>query len=70
MFNTQSSNHQVLALVLRVTNSPDVVLLVRMRLAAHPPSLVKALGVKHYSVRLACVRHAASVRPEPGSNSP
>ena len=23
----------------------------------------------HYSVRLACVRHAASVRPEPGSNS-
>ena len=22
-----------------------------------------------YSVRLACVRHAASVRPEPGSNS-
>ena len=22
------------------------------------------------SVRLACVRHAASVRPEPGSNSP
>ena len=23
----------------------------------------------HHSVRLACVRHAASVRPEPGSNS-
>ena len=23
-----------------------------------------------FSVRLACVRHAASVRPEPGSNSP
>ena len=23
----------------------------------------------HYPVRLACVRHAASVRPEPGSNS-
>jgi hypothetical protein len=22
------------------------------------------------SVRLACVKHAASVRPEPGSNSP
>jgi hypothetical protein len=25
---------------------------------------------KHESVRLACVKHAASVRPEPGSNSP
>ena len=24
----------------------------------------------NFSVRLACVRHAASVRPEPGSNSP
>src|SRR5699024_11014322 len=23
-----------------------------------------------FSVRLACVKHAASVRPEPGSNSP
>ncbi len=23
-----------------------------------------------HSVRLACVKHAASVRPEPGSNSP
>ena len=44
-------------------------------------SVVKAslspLGVLHwdsqcwtFSVRLACVRHAASVRPEPGSNSP
>ena len=28
------------------------------------------LGVEYFSVRLACVRHAASVRPEPGSNSP
>ena len=26
--------------------------------------------LQHISVRLACVRHAASVRPEPGSNSP
>ncbi len=25
---------------------------------------------KHRRVRLACVRHAASVRPEPGSNPP
>src|SRR5690606_28747497 len=25
---------------------------------------------KGFSVRLACVKHAASVRPEPGSNSP
>jgi hypothetical protein len=24
----------------------------------------------HWSARLACIRHAASVRPEPGSNSP
>ena len=28
------------------------------------------LGVKFWTVRLACVKHAASVRPEPGSNSP
>jgi hypothetical protein len=26
--------------------------------------------VECWSVRLACVKHAASVRPEPGSNSP
>ncbi|BDB95526.1 hypothetical protein BSG8_42780 [Bacillus subtilis subsp. natto] len=25
---------------------------------------------KLWSARLACIRHAASVRPEPGSNSP
>ena len=31
---------------------------------------LKMLGVEHQSVRLACVKHAASVRPEPGSNSP
>ena len=29
----------------------------------------KAFRVSRKSVRLACVRHAASVRPEPGSNS-
>jgi len=28
-----------------------------------------ALRAAHSPVRLACVRHAASVRPEPGSNS-
>ena len=33
-------------------------------------SLSKKLSVKCKSVRLACVKHAASVRPEPGSNSP
>jgi hypothetical protein len=27
------------------------------------------LSVRRHSVRLACIRHAASVRPEPGSNS-
>ena len=27
------------------------------------------MSPKEHSVRLACVRHAASVRPEPGSNS-
>ncbi|EFL09830.1 conserved hypothetical protein [Streptomyces sp. AA4] len=27
-------------------------------------------GRNRFSVRLACVKHAASVRPEPGSNSP
>ena len=36
--------------------------------AADPPMNTEAfLG---FSARLACVRHAASVRPEPGSNSP
>ena len=33
-------------------------------------STFKRFGVKLSSVRLACVKHAASVRPEPGSNSP
>ena len=28
------------------------------------------LGPEGLTVRLACVRHAASVHPEPGSNSP
>ncbi len=28
------------------------------------------LSIRRYSVRLACIRHAASVHPEPGSNSP
>ena len=37
------------------------------------PPLSKSASIRKlplkYSVRLACVRHAASVRPEPGSNS-
>ena len=41
-------------------------------LLARPP-LKYAISARrprsHISVRLACVRHAASVRPEPGSNS-
>ena len=49
-----------------------------MRQVAHalltrpPLSLLKILPKLHQrliSVRLACVRHAASVHPEPGSNS-
>ena len=27
------------------------------------------LDIRRYPVRLACIRHAASVHPEPGSNS-
>ena len=27
-------------------------------------------SIVNYRVRLACIRHAASVHPEPGSNSP
>ncbi len=34
----------------------------------HPFATV--LHRKGFTVRLACVKHAASVRPEPGSNSP
>ena len=30
---------------------------------------IRIFSVKHETARLACVRHAASVRPEPGSNS-
>ena len=33
------------------------------------PPLSSRKQAPNYSVRLACVRHAASVRPEPGSNS-
>src|SRR5215472_12108829 len=40
------------------------VLLTRLPLATHHPCGSRALA------RLACVRHAASVNPEPGSNSP
>jgi hypothetical protein len=32
--------------------------------------LIKAEQAPPITVRLACVKHAASVRPEPGSNSP
>src|SRR5262249_49971053 len=45
--------------------------------ACYPPSKGRFPRVTHpsatgycYPVRLACVRHTASVRPEPGSNSP
>ena len=34
------------------------------------PSATPSASVKPEGVRLACVRHAASVHPEPGSNSP
>ena len=35
----------------------------------HAALFLRGLRVRYDSVRLACVRHAASVRPEPGSNS-
>ena len=38
-------------------------LLTRLPLSSKEQALLR-------SVRLACVKHAASVRPEPGSNSP
>ena len=42
--------------------------------AGHPcvthPSATPSLSCETKGVRLACVRHAASVYPEPGSNSP
>ncbi|WP_249044221.1 hypothetical protein [Geobacillus thermocatenulatus] len=34
------------------------------------PPLTKREQAPVRSARLACIRHAASVRPEPGSNSP
>ena len=33
------------------------------------PPLYKTVLLQFCTVRLACVKHAASVRPEPGSNS-
>ncbi|OIU71595.1 hypothetical protein BHE18_00195, partial [Rossellomorea aquimaris] len=38
-------------------------------LLTRPPLIKGKLGFPK-SARLACIRHAASVRPEPGSNSP
>ena len=38
-------------------------------LLTRPPLRYPRIATKSTSVRLACVRHAASVRPEPGSNS-
>ena len=40
------------------------------RITSSHCTFYKRIGVKRNSVRLACVKHAASVRPEPGSNSP
>ena len=34
------------------------------------PCATNIYSEKHISVRLACIRPAASVHPEPGSNSP
>ena len=59
-----------------VSADADGMLIPRQRRIRHFPSSVlhfpfpcPPLRVGHWSVRLACVRHAASVRPEPGSNS-
>ena len=41
-----------------------------MLLTRLPLKLIKEQALSSLSVRLACVKHAASVRPEPGSNSP
>ena len=38
-------------------------------LLTHPP-LTREMQASPLFARLACIRHAASVRPEPGSNSP
>ena len=39
-------------------------------LTCYAPVRHSPLGPKSRIVRLACIKHAASVRPEPGSNSP
>ena len=38
-------------------------------LLTRPPLTFRKSKLSHQSVRLACVKHAASVYPEPGSNS-
>ena len=37
--------------------------------AANPKNFISEENQFNFIARLACVRHAASVRPEPGSNS-
>ena len=44
--------------------------LVTHALLTRPPLRYRFASFLYISVRLACVKHAASVRPEPGSNSP
>ena len=39
-------------------------------LLTRPPLRIFESKLSPIPVRLACIRHAASVRPEPGSNSP
>ena len=39
-------------------------------LLTRPPLRFSIASFMSISVRLACLKHAASVRPEPGSNSP
>src|SRR2546430_14729523 len=41
-----------------------------VHLRAPHPSATNTWSKPHVSVRLACLMHAASVNPEPGSNSP
>jgi hypothetical protein len=51
-------------------STPFGVLSLSLRQVAHVLLTRPPLGVLLHLARLACMRHAASVRPEPGSNSP
>ena len=68
MFNTQYST-LIFLFVLTLFERRVLRIPSERRKTLAETSIFRIFSVKHETARLACVRHAASVRPEPGSNS-